>query len=139
MSDPLTSSQVSIAEPTKAITVFGAVAAGATALVTALALISGVPAWVTAAVGAVAAVSTAVVGYLTKQAVTARTTPWQDVAAKQTPTGRVIAGPAARQPTGSAVVVKTDTVSPKFEPGGTVYDQTGDRPLDPFEEDLNNG
>lgn len=123
----LTSSQVSVSEPTKAITVFGAVAAGATALVTALALISGVPGWVVASVGAVAAVSTAVVGYLTKQSVTTQTTPWADVAAKVTPSGKVIAGPAADQPTGSRVAVSQDTPPSSFQPGTSVY------PNDPME------
>lgn len=126
MSDQLTSTQVSIAEPTKAITVFGAVAAGATALVTALAVIEGVPSWVVAAVGAVAAVSTAVVGYLTKQSVTTQTTPWTDVAAKVTPSGKVIAGPAAEQRTGSTVAVVQDTPSSSFQPGTSVYPDEGD-------------
>lgn len=126
MSDQLRSSQVSISEPTQLITVFGAVAAGATALVTALALIDGVPAWVLGAVGAVAAVATAVTGYLTKQSVTARTTPWADVAAKTTPSGKVIAGPAALQPTGATVAVVDDTPSSSFQPGSSVYPGDGE-------------
>lgn len=127
MSDQLTSTQVSGTEPAGLVTVFGAIAAGATALVTALALIPGVPSWVVAGVGAVAAVSTAVGGYLAKTSVTARTTPWTDVAAKVTPSGKVIAGPAATQPTGATVAVVTDSAQPSFQPGASVYpDKDGD-------------
>lgn len=129
MSDPLRSSQVSISEPASLVSVFGALAAGATAAVTALAVIDGVPKWLTAAVGVVAAISTAVFGFLTKQSVTARTTPWTDVAAKVTPTGKVIAGPAAEQPTGTTVAVVQDTPPAAFEPGGTVYPTPEGDPL----------
>lgn len=129
MSNQLTSTQVSTAEPTRLVTVFGATAAGATALVTALALIPGVPAWVFGVVGAVAAVSTAVGGYLAKRSVTAQTTPWADVAAKVTPSGKVIAGPAAVQPTGATVAVVANTASPSFQPGTSVYPETDGDPL----------
>lgn len=128
MSDTIRATHVSSSEPTKAITVFGAVAAGATALVTALAVIEGVPSWVVAVVGAVAAVSTAVVGYLTKQSVTTQTTPWEDVAVKATPSGKLISGPADdKHPTGATVAVVADTSPPKFRPGDSVY---GDPPID---------
>lgn len=126
----LRSNLVSLNQPTRVITVFGAVAAGATALVTALALIPGVPSWVTAAVGAVAAVSTAVVGYLTKQSVTEQTTPWEDVAAKVTPTGRVVSGPAdPNHPTGASVAVVADTSPSSFQPGTSVYPEGEGDPL----------
>lgn len=129
MSDQLSSVQVSDAEPARLVTIFGATAAGATALVTALALIPGVPAWVFGALGAVAAVSTAVGGYLTKQSVTERTTPWQDVAAKVTPHGRIVSGPAdPHHPTGSAVAVVGDPARPSFQPG--TPDQPGVYPAE---------
>ena len=132
MSNQLPSTQVSTDEPTKLVTVFGAVAAGATALVTALALVPGVPPVVFGIVGAVAAVSTAIAGYLTKRSVTSAVTPWADVAAKVTPSGKVVAGPAADQPTGTTVALITDTAAPKFQPGGTVYgnDPAADRDTD---------
>jgi len=129
VSDRLLSTQVSHTEPAKLVTVFGAVAAGATALVTALALISGVPSWLVASVGAVAAVSTAVGGYLAKVSVTDQTTPWADVAAKVTPSGNVIAGPAAVQPTGVRVAVVPDTAPPSFQPGTSVYPEKDGDPL----------
>lgn len=123
MSDQLRSTQVSGTEPTKLVTVFGAVAAACTALVTALALIDGVPAWLIGVVGAVAAVSTAVAGYLTKQSVTALTTPWTDVAAKVTPAGKVISGPAdPNHRTGDTVAVVADHSPPAFQPGGAIGD-----------------
>jgi hypothetical protein len=130
VSDQLRSTQVSGDEPTRLVVVFGAVAAGATALVTALAVIPGIPSWLVAAIGAVAVVSTAVGGYLAKTSVTARTTPWTDVAAKVTPSGKVIAGPAAVQPTGATVAVVADTTPPSFQPGATVY--PGDPEGDPL-------
>lgn len=127
MSNQLTSSQVSGTEPTRAITVFGAIAAGATALVTALALIDGVPSWVLGTVGAAAAVSTAVVGFLTKQSVTARTTPWEDVAAKVTPSGKLVSGPAdTERPTGASVALVDGAASSSFQPGTSVYPDEGD-------------
>lgn len=121
MSNQLPSTQVSISEPTRVITIFGAVAAACTALVTVLATIDGVPPVAIAVIGGIGAVATAVVGYLTKQSVTAKVTPWTDVAAKVTPTGRTVAGPAAQQPTGSTVAVVTDTPPSSFQPGTSVY------------------
>lgn len=69
--------------------------------------------WIGPAVGLVGLVITAGVAKFTEDKVT----PWQDVAAKVTPTGRVVAGPAAEQPTGSSVVVTTDVVG-TTTPGG---------------------
>lgn len=126
MSDQLSSTQVSGDEPTQLITVFGAVAAGATALVTALALIPGVPPWAFGVVGAVAAVCTAITGYLTKRSVTRQTTPWQDVAAKVTPHGKIISGPAdTERPTGALVALVDATASSSFQPGESVYPPAG--------------
>lgn len=117
MSDQLTSSQASESKPVR---VLYAVAAGATAVAAGLPLLTPNRLdWIGPALGLLGVVITVAMGKFTEGIVT----PWYDVAAKVTPSGRVIAGPAARQPTGSAVVVKTDTVSPKFEPGGTVYNE----------------
>ena len=129
MNDQLSSTQVSTAMPTRIITWLGIIAGVATALVTALATIDGVPTQVTAVVGAVAAIATAVFGVLTKQAVTAQTTPWVDVAAKVTPSGKMIAGPAADQKTGSTVAVTQDVTLPSFEPGPSVYGDGEDGPI----------
>ena len=127
MSDQIRSTQVSDAQPTRWITAFGAGAAVCTALVTALATIDGVPGAVVASVGALAAVLTALVGYLTKQSVTAQTTPWADVAAKVTPTGKTISGPADElHPTGAEVALVTPPPSSSFQPGTSVYPNEGD-------------
>ena len=85
----------------KPVLVLTAIAAVATVLVGLLATIPDVPPWVTAAAAGVGAVATAVAGVLTK----ARVTPWKDVAAKVTPQGTTIAGPAADVPTGAPAQV----------------------------------
>lgn len=128
--DEISSTQVSSAMPTQIITWLGIIAGVATALVTALATIDGVPTAVTAAVGAIAAVSTAVFGVLTKQSVTRQTTPWTDVAAKVTPSGRIISGPAdPDRPTGASVALVDAGTPPSFQPGATVYPEgDGDTP-----------
>lgn len=122
MSEQLTTSQASASKPVRALY---AVAAGATAVSAGLPLLTPDRFdWIGPALGLLGVVITVAMGKYTEGTVT----PWEDVAAKLTPSGKVIAGPAAHQPTGSTVVVKTDTVSPKFEPGGTVYN-------DPMEGD----
>lgn len=127
MSNTLRAAQVSETQPAKIITLFGAGAAVCTALVTALATIDGVPPAVVASIGALAAVLTALVGYLTKQSVTAQTTPWEDVAAKVTPAGKVISGPADNaRPTGALVALVDASPSSSFQPGTSVYPDEGD-------------
>lgn len=86
----------------KPVRYLGAMGAAATAAVTALAVIPGIPLWVPAAVGAVGLVMTVFVAKLTEN----NTTPWTDVAAKVTPAGDVIAGPASDIRTGATVEVK---------------------------------
>lgn len=126
MSDQLQPYQQSADEPTGVIGVFGAVAAGAAALVTALAVVPGVPTVVVIVVGCVAAVSTAVYGYYTKRSVRAQVTPWTDVAAKVTPRGNVIAGPAASQPTGTSVAVVRESLRPSAQEPDTAGPLEGD-------------
>lgn len=111
MSDPnsLPSQMVSKSKP---VLVLGAIAAAATAATGVTAAIHGLPNWVAPTVAGIGVVATAIIASLT----TGQVTPWADVAAKLTPSGKVVAGPAARQPTGSSVVVKTDTVTPMSEP-----------------------
>lgn len=92
-------SQVSASKPVRYL---GAMGAAATAAVTALAIIPGIPAWVPAVVGAFGLVATVFVSKLTEN----NTTPWTDVAAKVTPTGETIAGPASDIRTGATVEVK---------------------------------
>jgi hypothetical protein len=91
-----------------------ALAATAVAAPSALAVIPGVPGWIAAAVGAFGLLLTIALAKYTEDSVT----PWADVAAKVTPTGRVVAGPAADQPTGSTVVVTTDVVGTTTPDGG---------------------
>ena len=117
MSDQLSSTQVSVSKPVRTLY---AVAAGATAVSAGLPMLTPDRFdWIGPALGLLGIVITVAMGKYTEGSVT----PWEDVAAKQTPSGRIIAGPAAHQPTGSAVVDKTDTVTPKFEPGGSVYNE----------------
>lgn len=61
--------------------------------------------WIGPAVGLIGLVATALLGVRTE----AKVTPWEDVAAKQTPSGAIVAGPAAEQPNGSSVSVVPDT------------------------------
>lgn len=90
-----------MASKSKPVRLLLALAAAAVAAPSALAVIPGVPGWVAAAVGAFGLLLTIALAKFTEDSVT----PWEDVAAKVTPTGRVVAGPAAIQPTGTAVVV----------------------------------
>lgn len=113
MSDQLRSSQESESKPVR---VLGATAAALLAIVAGLAVIPGVPGWVPAAVG-VAGLGLTVwhTSYTGNQV-----TPWQDVAAKRTPTGRIVSGPADKDhPTGASVAVVADTTPPSFQPGGS--------------------
>jgi uncharacterized membrane protein YphA (DoxX/SURF4 family) len=88
MSIPLPPSMVSKSKPVR---MLAAIAAGFTALAGGLPLIPGVPAWLGAAVALVGIVITAAVSVYTGQSVT----PWEDVAVKATPDGRLVMGPAA--------------------------------------------
>jgi len=87
-----------------------AVAAGSTALAGGLPLITPDDwDWTGPAIGLLGLVLTVAVGKYTED----NTTPWEDVAAKVTPEGEVVAGPAAVQRTGSTVeVVKPDAADP---------------------------
>lgn len=85
----------------KPVRLLGAMAAAAVAAPSALAVIPGVPGWVAAAVGALGLLLTIALAKYTGDA----TTPWVDVAAKVTPAGEVVAGPAAVQKTGTPVEV----------------------------------
>lgn len=87
----------------KPVEILGWVSAGATALTGALALIDGVPTWVVAVVAAVGVVATKLLSYAT----TKQVTPWEDVVAKATNDGRVVAGPAANQVTPDAEYIRT--------------------------------
>lgn len=89
----------------KPVLILGSVAAGATALVGVLAAVPGVPAWVTATVAGIAAVSTAVGAVWT----TGQVTPYEDVAAKRSQDGQLVAGPATHITTGAAVEVTPST------------------------------
>lgn len=123
MSHQLLSHQVSESKPVR---LLGAIGAAATAAVTALAVIPGVPAWIPAAVGVVGLVLTVFVGKYTEN----RTVPWEDVAAKVTPTGRLISGPAdEHHPTGASVALVTPPPSSSFQPGTSVYPEGEGDPL----------
>lgn len=92
----------------KPVRLLGAVAAGAMAATSALAVIPGVPGWVAGVCGLLGLVLTAGLAKYTSDAVT----PWKDVAAKVTPAGDVVAGPAAVQTTGSLVDVVLPVATP---------------------------
>lgn len=114
MSDPIRSSQVSEPKPVR---VLASAGAALLAVVSGLSVIPGIPAWVPPTVGVLGLGLTAYMGRYTE----ARTTPWENVAAKTTPTGKVIAGPAATQPTGTTVAMITDATPAAFQPAETVY------------------
>jgi hypothetical protein len=78
------------------------IAAVCTVLVTTLASIPQVPPVVTVIIGAIGAAATGLAGIYTKGLVT----PWKDVVAKVTPTGRTIAGPAANAVTPDSMPVQ---------------------------------
>ena len=84
----------------KPVLVLGAIATGGTALLTTLAVVSGVPAWLVIVVGALVSVSTAVGGYLAQKT----TAPWKNVDRLYVDqTGQTVAGPASPLPTGTVV------------------------------------
>lgn len=95
--------------------------AGAAALITVVSAVPQIPWWVTTALAGIVAVGTAVGGQLTSQ----KTVPWSEVAAKTTPSGNVVAGPAADQRAGTSVVVQSATLrmnTPAPGPGEPVDD-----------------
>lgn len=95
------------ASRSKPVLVLGSVAAGATAIVGVLATVPGVPPWVTAAVAGIAAVATAVGAVWA----TGQVTPYEDVAAKRTQDGGLVAGPATHVATGAAVDVTASSTT----------------------------
>ena len=78
--------------------------------------------WIGGAIGLAGLVIAGALGRWTQNQVT----PWEDVAAKTTPSGKVIAGPAASQPTGATVAVVDDTPPSSFQPGASVYPGDGE-------------
>jgi hypothetical protein len=101
MSHDSTDLPVQMESRSKPVLVLASIAAGATVLTGGLAVIDGVPSWLVATVALVGAVATAVGGVWTKGQVT----PWADVAAKQTPSGKIVFGPAGDGPTGTSAAV----------------------------------
>lgn len=96
---------------------------GAAALTGVLAAVDGVPRWVLIVLAAIIAVGSAWGGILTGQ----RTVPWADTAAKRTPSGAIILGPAANVPdrlVGAPAEVTVAGPSPYSQPmdGGPVDD-----------------
>lgn len=90
----------------KPVLILGSIAAGATALVTVLASLDGVPKWAVAVAGGIATVATVIGGYLTQ----AKTAPWANVAAlKVDATGETVAGPASPLSNGSPVDVTAES------------------------------
>lgn len=134
MSIPLPPSMTSKSKPVRLLL---AVAAGATILAGGLPLITGVPAWVGAAVGLAGLVITGGVAVYTEQ----NTTPWADVAVKATPSGTLVAGPAAENlPNGARVQVRG--VGGQIAPGSATIGSTTPvetvqpaQPADPEEGD----
>lgn len=108
--------------------ILGAVAASATAAAGALAVIPGVPGWVAAAAAALGLILTAGITKYTEDTVT----PWKDVAAKVTPSGQVVAGPAADQRTGATVEV----VLPSTTLGEALADPNDDRAIWPSDPNM---
>lgn len=96
----------SMVSESKPVEVLGWVSAGSTAVVGALALISGVPSWVVAVVAAIGVVSTKMLSYAT----TKQVTPWKTTVSKVTDDGRVVAGPAANDVTADEVHLPVGTV-----------------------------
>lgn len=105
MSSQLTSAQISASKP---VLFLALIASGGSVATGVLAAVPEVPRWVLIVLALSTALGTTWGGILTGK----RTVPWEDVAAKLTPAGRVIAGPAADQPTGARVTVVTDTPVP---------------------------
>lgn len=101
MSIPLPPSMTSKSKPVRTL---AAIAAGSTALAGGLPLLTPDQFdWIGPAVGLLGIVITAGLAVYTEQ----NTTPWEDVAVKATPTGKLVAGPAAENlPNGAAVKVQ---------------------------------
>lgn len=100
MSIPLPPSMTSKSKPVR---LLAAIAAGSTALAGGLPLLTPDKFdWIGPAVGLLGVVITAGMAVYTEQSVT----PWEDVAVKATPTGKLVAGPAAENlPNGAGVQV----------------------------------
>ena len=98
MSDELPTQMESESQP---VLILASIAAAATAITATLAIIPEVPRWVVLVVGLIGAVATAIHGVWTKR----RVTPWADVAAKQTPSGKIVMGPAGPGPAGTSAAV----------------------------------
>jgi hypothetical protein len=131
VSIPLRPSMVSKPKPVRLLL---AVAAGSTTLAGGLPLLTpdGLD-WIGPAAGLLGLVITTAVAVYTEQAVT----PWEDVAVKATPGGRLVAGPAAENiPNGAAVQVRG--VGGQTAPGSATIGAGLDRPQpgDPVEGDL---
>ncbi len=77
--------------------------------------------------------ATLVVGAVVSQPVRNRTTPWEDVAAKRIPSGIVVAGPAASQPTGTNVEVQTTGGNVLSDPVDKPVEQSLDTPSEPLD------
>lgn len=95
----------------KPVRVLAAVGAASTAVVGGLAAIPGVPGWVPAVVAVLGLGLTVGVGRFTE----ARTTPWEEVAARTSGVnpGEFVAGPASPVKTGAVVDVTAD-VGPSY-------------------------
>ena len=124
MTDQIAKTDESESKPIRLLYSF--VAAG-TALTTSAAFVEFVPRWVVGVLGlAVLGVSAFLARWTEKQV-----TPWVDVAAKVTPSGQVIAGPAAHFATGSLARVEP-TIRPTTVPRHLVEDPTAvDPSVDP--------
>lgn len=110
----------------KPVRILYAVSAVAVAAPSALAVIPGVPGWIAAAVGALGLLLTVGLGRYTQDQVT----PTENVAARQLPSGKVVAGPAASQPDGTTVtVVRPDLTNGRGEDGAPPFGAPFDTPL----------
>jgi hypothetical protein len=108
---------VTTVSESKPVRVLYAVAAGAGTLTTALVAIPQVPRWVPIVTGVLGAVLTVALGRYTQGIVT----PDENVAARQLPSGKVIAGPAASQPDGTSVKVVRDLATGGPVDSGKAY------------------
>lgn len=121
MSIPLPPSMVSKSKPVRLLT---AVAAGSTALAGGLPLLTPDNLdWIGPAAGLLGLVLTVALGVYTGQSVT----PWEDVAVKATPEGKLVAGPAAENlPNGASVQVRG--VGGQVAPGSATIGAGLDQP-----------
>lgn len=131
MSIPLPPSMTSRSKPVRTLY---AVAAGFTALAAGLPLLTpdGLD-WIGPAIGLAGIVITVALGVYTQENVT----PWDEVAVKATPTGKLVAGPAAENiPNGAGV--KVLGVGGQVVPGSATIGAGLDRPRpgDPLEGDV---